>query len=95
MRRTVFYTGATGGGVWKTVDYGRNWINVSDGYFKTGSIGAIQVADSDPNIIYVGTGPDGIRSNVITGRGVYKSEDAGSSPLMMGPIGNPSSSTSR
>ncbi len=74
---STFYIGSTGGGVWKTVDYGRNWINVSDGYFETGSIGAIQVADSDPNVVYVGTGSDGIRSNVITGRGVYKSEDAG------------------
>ena len=74
---SVFYMGATGGGVWKTTDYGRNWVNVSDGYFETGSIGAIQVADSDPNTIYVGTGSDGIRSNVIAGRGVYKSGDAG------------------
>jgi photosystem II stability/assembly factor-like uncharacterized protein len=74
---SVFYMGATGGGVWKTTDYGRNWVNVSDGYFETGSIGAIQVADSDPNVIYVGTGSDGIRSNVIAGRGVYKSENAG------------------
>lgn len=74
---STFYMGSTGGGVWKTVDYGRNWRNVSDGYFETGSIGAIQVADSDPNIVYVGTGSDGIRSNVITGRGVYKSTNAG------------------
>ena len=74
---SVFYMGATGGGVWKTGDYGRNWSNVSDGYFDTGSIGAIQVSDSNPDIVYVGTGSDGIRSNVITGRGVYKSEDAG------------------
>jgi photosystem II stability/assembly factor-like uncharacterized protein len=74
---STFYMGATGGGVWKTVDYGKNWVNVSDGYLKTGSIGAIQVADNDPNIVYVGTGSDGIRSNVIAGRGVYKSEDAG------------------
>jgi photosystem II stability/assembly factor-like uncharacterized protein len=81
---SVFYMGATGGGVWKTVDYGRNWINVSDGYFETGSIGAIQVADSDPNILYVGTGSDGIRSNVITGRGVYKSEDAGKTWKFLG-----------
>ncbi len=81
---SVFYMGATGGGVWKTVDYGRNWINVSDGYFETGSIGAIQVADSDPDIIYVGTGSDGIRSNVITGRGVYKSEDAGKTWKFLG-----------
>jgi len=75
----TFYMGATGGGVWKTTDYGATWINVSDGYFQTGSIGAIDVADSDPNIVYVGTGSDGIRSNVITGRGVYKSTDAGRS----------------
>jgi photosystem II stability/assembly factor-like uncharacterized protein len=81
---SVFYMGATGGGVWKTVDYGRNWVNVSDSYFETGSIGAIQVADSDPNIIYVGTGSDGIRSNVITGRGVYKSEDAGETWKFLG-----------
>lgn len=73
----TFYMGATGGGVWKTTDYGRNWRNVSDGYFQTASIGAIRVADSDPDIVYVGTGSDGIRSNVITGRGVYKSTDGG------------------
>ncbi|UCE43180.1 MAG: hypothetical protein JSV17_01965 [Candidatus Aminicenantes bacterium] len=81
---SVFYMGATGGGVWKTTDYGRNWVNVSDGYFETGSIGAIQVADSDTNIIYVGTGSDGIRSNVIAGRGVYKSEDAGKTWKFLG-----------
>jgi photosystem II stability/assembly factor-like uncharacterized protein len=76
-RPATFYMGATGGGVWKTTDYGQSWRPVSDGYFATGSIGSIRVADSDPNIVYVGTGSDGIRSNVITGRGVYKSNDAG------------------
>lgn len=81
---SVFYMGATGGGVWKTTDYGRNWVNVSDGYFETGSIGAVQVADSDPDIIYVGTGSDGIRSNVIAGRGVYKSEDSGKTWKFLG-----------
>jgi len=81
---SVFYMGATGGGVWKTTDYGQSWVNVSDGYFETGSIGAIQVADSDPDIIYVGTGSDGIRSNVIAGRGVYKSEDAGKTWKFLG-----------
>jgi photosystem II stability/assembly factor-like uncharacterized protein len=81
---SVFYMGATGGGVWKTTDYGQNWINVSDGFFETGSIGAIQVADSDPDIVYVGTGSDGIRSNVIVGRGVYKSENAGKSWKFIG-----------
>jgi photosystem II stability/assembly factor-like uncharacterized protein len=75
----VFYMGATGGGVWKTDDYGTSWHNVSDGYFATPSIGAIRVAQNDPNIVYVGTGSDGLRSNVITGKGVYKSVDAGKS----------------
>jgi photosystem II stability/assembly factor-like uncharacterized protein len=75
----VFYMGATGGGVWKTDDYGTSWENVSDGYFSTPSIGAIRVAQNDPNIVYVGTGSDGLRSNVITGKGVYKSVDAGKS----------------
>ena len=74
---STFYMGAVGGGVWKTTDYGRNWINISDGFFETGSVGAIRVAESDPKIIYVGAGSDGIRSNVITGRGMYKSTDAG------------------
>ncbi len=73
----VFYLGAVGGGVWKTEDYGLSWRPITDGYFETGSIGAIRVADSDPTIIYVGTGSDGIRSNVIEGRGVYQSTDAG------------------
>ena len=54
----VFYLGATGGGVWKTTNYGSDWAPVSDGYFETGSIGAIRVAPSDPNIVYVGTGSD-------------------------------------
>jgi photosystem II stability/assembly factor-like uncharacterized protein len=73
----TFYMGATGGGVWKSDDYGQSWTNISDGYFATGSIGAIRVAPSDPDIIYVGTGSDGIRSNVIGGRGVYRSADGG------------------
>jgi photosystem II stability/assembly factor-like uncharacterized protein len=73
----TFYMGAAGGGVWKTTDYGQTWTNISDGFFATGSIGAIEVAESDPNIIYVGTGSAAIRSNVIQGRGVYKSIDAG------------------
>lgn len=76
-RPSTFFMGATGGGVWKTDDYGITWRNVSDGYFSTPSIGAIAVHQPEPDIMYVGTGSDGLRSNVITGRGVYKSEDAG------------------
>lgn len=75
----TFYMGATGGGVWKTTNYGVRWENISDGYFETGSIGSIDVADADPDIVYVGTGSDGIRSNVIIGRGMYKSTDGGES----------------
>ncbi|MEO0727802.1 MAG: hypothetical protein AAFZ63_24875 [Bacteroidota bacterium] len=75
---STFYLGATGGGVWKTTDYGTRWANISDGHFTTPSVGAIAVAHQDPNIVYVGTGSDGLRSNVILGKGVYKSIDAGS-----------------
>ncbi|HSG09856.1 MAG TPA: hypothetical protein VLA36_15960 [Longimicrobiales bacterium] len=73
----TFYMGATGGGVWKTEDYGTTWRPISDGQIRTGSIGAIRVAPSDENVVYVGTGSDGIRSNVIRGTGVYRSNDAG------------------
>src|SRR5437016_8217123 len=73
----VFYMGATGGGVWKTENFGITWFPVSDGQIATGSIGAIDVADSNPNVVYVGTGSEAIRSNVILGRGVYRSADAG------------------
>ena len=73
----VFYLGATGGGVWKTENYGLTWSAISDGQMATPSIGAIDVSDSNPNVVYVGTGSEAIRSNVILGRGVYKSIDAG------------------
>ncbi len=73
----VFYMAATGGGVWKTVDGGSSWKNISDGYFG-GSIGAVAVADSDPNILYVGTGESTVRGNVSPGYGgFWKSYDAG------------------
>ena len=73
----TFYMGATGGGVWRTNDFGISWQNISDRFFNTPSIGAISVYQRNPNIIYVGTGSDGIRSNVINGDGVYKSKDGG------------------
>ena len=74
---STFYLGASGGGIWKTEDYGTSWNNVSDDYFSTPSIGDIAVAQNDANIIYVGTGSDGLRSNVIAGKGMYKSIDGG------------------
>ena len=77
--KNVFYMGTTGGGVWKTTDFGNNWFNISDGYFKSPSIGAINVYQKDPNIVYIGTGSDGLRSNIIVGKGIYRSEDAGKS----------------
>ena len=73
----TFYMGASGGGVWKTTDYGTTWNNVSDGFFASPSIGDISIAQTDANIIYVGTGSDGLRSNVIRGNGMYKSIDGG------------------
>jgi len=73
----VYYMGATGGGVWKTVDAGITWTPISDRYFKTGSVGSIAVAESDANIIYVGMGEACLRSNISHGDGVYKSTDAG------------------
>jgi photosystem II stability/assembly factor-like uncharacterized protein len=75
--RWTYYLGATGGGVWKTVNGGITWTPVSDRFFKTGSVGAIAVAESDPNIVYVGMGEACLRSNISHGDGVYKSVDAG------------------
>src|SRR5712691_11775569 len=80
----VFYFGSTGGGVWKTTDGGIIWENVSDGYFKRASVGAIAVSASDPNVIYVGMGETTIRGNVSHGDGVYKSTDGGKSWMHMG-----------
>jgi len=74
----VYYAGYTGGGVWKTDDAGHSWHNISDGFFRTGSIGAIAVAASDANVVYVGTGEHAVRGQSSSyGDGVYKSTDAG------------------
>ncbi|GJM34412.1 MAG: hypothetical protein DHS20C18_34130 [Saprospiraceae bacterium] len=74
----TYYMGSTGGGVWKTEDAGLSWKNISDGVFKAGSIGAISVAESDPNIIYVGTGEHAVRGVMTShGDGIYKSTDSG------------------
>ena len=75
--RGTFYFGSTGGGVWKTVDSGLSWRNVSDTFFRRASVGALTVAASDPNVVYTGMGECCIRSNVSHGDGVYRSTDAG------------------
>ena len=72
----LYYMGTAGGGVWKTQDAGSTWEPISDGYFG-GSIGAIAVSESDPNIIYVGEGEQTLRGNVSSGHGMWKSTDAG------------------
>jgi photosystem II stability/assembly factor-like uncharacterized protein len=73
----VFYFGAVAGGVWKTEDAGTTWRCISDGYFKTGSVGALCVPDAAPNVIYAGMGETTIRTDVSHGDGVYKSTDGG------------------
>ncbi len=75
--QATFYFGACAGGVWKTDDAGSYWTNISDGFFTSAAVGAIAVADSDPNVIYVGTGEACLRGNVVAGDGVYRSTDAG------------------
>ena len=80
----VAYFGACAGGVWKTSDGGAYWENVSDGYFNTASVGAIAVAESDPNVIYAGMGEACIRGDVSHGDGVYKSTDGGDTWKHMG-----------
>ena len=73
----TFYMGVASGGLFRTTDAGTSWVPITDGKVPVASTGAVAVAESDPNIIYLGTGSDDIRSNVSTGRGVYKSTDAG------------------
>lgn len=81
----VYYTGYTGGGVWKTEDAGINWRCISDGQLKTGSVGDIAVAESDPNVVFVGMGEHAVRGVMTSfGDGVYKSTDAGQTWKHMG-----------
>ncbi|HEV8080477.1 MAG TPA: hypothetical protein VGP43_07190, partial [Chitinophagaceae bacterium] len=77
-QKNIFYFGATGGGVWKTIDGGSNWKNISDKYFG-GSIGAVAVAPSDQTVLYVGEGENTLRGNVSEGFGMWRSDDAGRS----------------
>lgn len=81
----VYYMGTVGGGVWKSEDAGTSWRNISDGYFSTASVGAVSVAESDANVIFVGMGehaPRGVMTSY--GDGVYKSTDAGKTWAKMG-----------
>ena len=74
----IFYMGTTGGGLWKTEDFGSNWTNISDGFFKTGTVGSVSVSESDPNIIVVGMGEHAARGVMTSmGDGIYISLDAG------------------
>jgi photosystem II stability/assembly factor-like uncharacterized protein len=78
--RLTYFAGYTGGGLWRTDDAGISWRNISDGFFRTGSVGAIAVAPSDPNVLYVGMGEHAIRGQSSTyGDGVYRSTDMGRS----------------
>jgi photosystem II stability/assembly factor-like uncharacterized protein len=80
----TYYMGATGGGVWKTENCGTDWMPISDGQIATGSIGSIDVSESNPAVVWVGTGSAAIRSNVIIGRGIYRSIDTGRTWQFMG-----------
>lgn len=75
----VYYFGGTGGGVFKTTDAGGSWTPATDGQIGTGSVGALAVAPSDPNVVYAGMGEACVRGNVSHGDGVYRSTDAGRS----------------
>src|SRR5512133_2004126 len=80
----TFYMGVASGGLFRTTDAGASWQPLTDGKVPVASTGSVAVAESDPNIIYLGTGSDDIRSNVSTGRGIYKSTDAGQSWSFIG-----------
>ena len=82
--RQTFFFGACAGGVWKTTDGGIYWENVSDGWFNTAAVGAVAVSESDPAVVYAGTGEACIRGNVAHGDGVYRSTDGGESWTHLG-----------
>ena len=78
-RPLEYYFGATGGGLFKTTDGGNTWVPVTDGQVGSASVGAVAMAPSDPDIVYIGMGEVQLRANVLQGDGVYRSDDAGES----------------
>ncbi len=78
-RPETFFMGSTGGGVWRTTDGGEIWEPLTDDDFEVASVGAVEVADADPSVVYAGTGSACLRGNVSIGRGVYRSTDGGES----------------
>ncbi len=76
-RKNEAYFGATGGGLWKTTDGGETWAPVTDGQITSASVGAVAVSESNPDVVYIGTGESAIRGNIMPGDGIYKSIDAG------------------
>lgn len=76
-RKLEYYFGAVGGGLWKTIDGGLNWKPVTDGQITCSSVGAVAVSESNPDIVYIGTGETEFRGNIMQGDGMYKSTDAG------------------
>src|SRR4029079_3313632 len=83
-RPLEYYFGATGGGLWKTTDGGVTWRPVSDKSFASSSVGAVAVAESNPDVVYVGMGETELRGNIIQGDGVYKSTDGGKTFTQVG-----------
>lgn len=82
--RSTFFFGSTGGGVWKTTNGGVHWRNVSDGFFRSASVGALTISSADPNVLYAGMGECSLRGNISPGDGVYRSEDGGGSWVSAG-----------
>ena len=76
-RKQEYYFGAVGGGLWKTTDGGMTWAPVTDGKIRSSSVGAVAVAETNPDVVYIGTGETQLRGNIMQGDGVYKTTDAG------------------